>query len=605
MAQALAEAQRENRINPVLLPVMANRMDAVCREMTNTMLLAARSSVIGMARDFSCAVITSDNQVLAVAEGFPIHVWGTNIQTKSMQDLHPDYAEGDAYLHNDPYLGNTHPADHTILVPVFHEGEHFFTVAVKAHQADVGNSLPTTYMAQAADVYQEGALIFPCVQVQRDFQNIDDIIRMCERRIRVPEQWYGDYLAAVGAARVGERSIKAFIAKYGAHAVRHFTEEWFDYSERRCIEAIRALPKGKLKGALAHDPVEPWVPEGIPINVTIDIDPDEARVTVDLRDNIDCIDAGLNLTETTSTMAAVQGVLTCLGEDLPPNSGTMRRIEVLLRENCAVGIPRFPHSCSVATTNLADVIVNVTQSAFAELGDGQGFAHGNYCNSAAAGVASGTDWRRNGEPYINQMFMMGGGGGASAENDGMHYLFVPVAAGLLYRDSIEINEQRFPVLIDKMHVVTDSMGHGRRRGGPATEVIMGPRNDSMRILHVCNGLESAPKGVRGGTGSQLGGNARIDRDGSEHPYPAVMVCDLEDGERLRARDQGGGGYGSPVERETHRVLNDVAERFVTVETARDVYGVAITGSVADDTLAVDEAATASLRASMNGGGATA
>ena len=149
---------------------MANRMDAVCREMTNTMLLAARSSVIGMARDFSCAVITSDNQVLAVAEGFPIHVWGTNIQTKSMQDLHPDYAEGDAYLHNDPYLGNTHSADHTIIVPVFHEGEHFFSVAVKAHQADVGNSLPTTYMAQAADVYQEGALIFPCVQVQREFR---------------------------------------------------------------------------------------------------------------------------------------------------------------------------------------------------------------------------------------------------------------------------------------------------------------------------------------------------------------------------------------------------------------------------------------------------
>ena len=50
MARARAEALPENRINPVLLPVMANRMDAVCREMTNTMLLAARSSVIGMAR---------------------------------------------------------------------------------------------------------------------------------------------------------------------------------------------------------------------------------------------------------------------------------------------------------------------------------------------------------------------------------------------------------------------------------------------------------------------------------------------------------------------------------------------------------------------------
>jgi N-methylhydantoinase B len=52
--------------------------------------------------------------------------------------------------------------------------------------------------------------------------------------------------------------------------------------------------------------------------------------------------------------------------------------------------------------------------------------------------------------------------------NGMHYLFGPVAAGLLYRDSIEINEQRFPVLIEKMHMMTDSMGHGRKRGGPAT-----------------------------------------------------------------------------------------------------------------------------------------
>ena len=104
-------------------------------------------------------------------------------------------------------------------------------------------------------------------------------------------------------------------------------------------------------------------------------------------------------------------------------------------------------------------------------------------------------------------------------------------------------------------------------------------------------------------GSKVGGNAKIDRDGSEHPYPAVMVCDLEGGERLRALDQGGGGYGSPLERETARVLNDVAERYISVETARDTYGVAITGSVDDDTLAVDEAATAALRATMNGGAA--
>ena len=181
-------------------------MDAVCREMTNTMLLTARSSVLGVARDFSVSIVTSEDEVLAAAEGFPIHVWGSNLQTDCMRRNHPDFREGDAYLHNDPYDGNSHAADHTFLVPVFFEGEHFFTTAVKAHQADTGNSLPTTYMAQAADVYQEGSLIFPAVKVQENYKNIDDIIRMCRRRIRIPDQWYGDYLASIGAARIGERT---------------------------------------------------------------------------------------------------------------------------------------------------------------------------------------------------------------------------------------------------------------------------------------------------------------------------------------------------------------------------------------------------------------
>ena len=585
-------------LTSVQLSIMSNRMDAVCREMTNTIMLSARSSVIGMARDFSCSIITEDDEVLAAAEGFPIHVWGSNLQTASMRRNHPDFKEGDAYLHNDPYDGNSHAADHTILVPVFFEGEHIFSTAVKAHQADTGNSLPTTYMAQAADVYQEGSLIFPAVKVQENYQDIDDIVRMCRRRIRVPDQWYGDYLAAIGAARIGERSLKQFVEKYGKDTVRAFVREWFDYSERRCIDAIKKLPKGQLEANQSHDPVEPWVPEGIPVNVKIDIDPDDALVTVDLRDNIDCIDAGLNLTECTATMAAVHGVLSCLGHDLPTNSGTLRRISVLLRENCVVGIPSFPHSCSVATTNLTDIIINVTQSSFAELGDGQGYAHGNYCNSAAAGVASGKDWRRGGEAYINQIFLMGGGGPASAETDGMHYLFIPVTAGLLYRDSVEIDEQRFPILVKTMHLMTDSMGHGRRRGGQATEVVLGPRKDPIHILHVCNGLESAPIGVRGGTGSKLGSNARIDRDGKEHPYPAVMVCDLEEGELLRARDQGGGGYGLPAEREPERVLRDVENYVISEETARAVYGVDIGGSRLRDDLAVDLEKTQQIRSEM-------
>ena len=176
-------AQTPEALDPVLLSVLSNRLDGIVREMSNTLLKAARSAVIAVARDFSCAICTADNQLLATAEGLPVHIFGSHLQTRAMTELHDDLAAGDAFLHNDPYLGNTHPADHAVLVPVFIDGEHFFTACAKGHQADIGNSIPTTYHAAAKDVYEEGSLIFPCVRVQRGYEMVDDVIRMCRRRI--------------------------------------------------------------------------------------------------------------------------------------------------------------------------------------------------------------------------------------------------------------------------------------------------------------------------------------------------------------------------------------------------------------------------------------
>ena len=93
-----------NGLNPVLLAIMANRMDAICREMTNTVLFSARSAVIGIARDFSCAIITAEDEVLAVAEAMPIHVFGMHLQTASMKKYHPNFCEGDAPKQRFPSL---------------------------------------------------------------------------------------------------------------------------------------------------------------------------------------------------------------------------------------------------------------------------------------------------------------------------------------------------------------------------------------------------------------------------------------------------------------------------------------------------------------------
>ncbi len=47
-------------LDPVLLSVIANRLDGIVREMTNTLLRAARSAVISSARDFSCCIVTGN-----------------------------------------------------------------------------------------------------------------------------------------------------------------------------------------------------------------------------------------------------------------------------------------------------------------------------------------------------------------------------------------------------------------------------------------------------------------------------------------------------------------------------------------------------------------
>ena len=397
--------------DPVLLAVIANRLDSIVREMENTLLRSGRSAVLNQARDFSCALVTGDARLLASAEGLPVHVIGMEFLAQAVTDLHDDISEGDAFLHNDPYLGNTHPADHVILVPIIWEGVHVFTAAAKAHQADCGNSQPTTYMPYARDVYEEGSLIFPAVRVQRDYKDIDDIIRMCRRRIRVPEQWYGDYLAMLGAARIGEARLKELCTKYGRETLDTFVEEWFDYSESRIAHVISQMPKGKIVGSGCHDPFGP-APDGIPINVAVTVDPEAGMIEIDLTDNIDCLPAGLNESRTCAMNNCMTGVFNSIDPDIPHNAGTFRRVQVKLRDNCVVGVPTFPHSCSVATTNVGERLVVTTQRSIADTWPGYGLAEGACGIGPGFAVVSGTDYRKGDDPYVNQKFLGSQGGPA-------------------------------------------------------------------------------------------------------------------------------------------------------------------------------------------------
>ena len=72
----------------------------------------------------------------------------------------------------------------------------------------------------------------------------------------------------------------------------------------------------------------------------------------------------------------------------------------------------------------------------------------------------------------------------------------------------------------------------------------------------------------------------------------VPRVELADGAVVSSVTGTGGGFGDPLEREPERVREDVLDGYVTVEEARDDYGVALDPA----SLELDEAETARLRA---------
>lgn len=580
------------KLDGAKLAILANRFGGACRRMGNTLLRTGRSGVLNRAKDFSCCIVTADCELLHSEESLPIHVLsGPDLMAGWMKKFHPDLKRGDVFLHNSPYHGNSHPADHTLLMPVIgDDGKHYFTVVAKAHQADIGNSIPTTYHGTARDVYEEGALIFPAVRVATDYKVNDDIVRMCRMRIRVPDQWYGDFLAMLGAAFIGEREIRTLGAEIGWETMAAFARQWLDYSESRMIEAVRSMQGGTATAQSTHDAIPGTPPDGIKITSKVTIDPKAATIEVNLMDNPGQMACGLNVSEACTRTSAMIAVFNSIEPSVPKNAGAFRRVRVLLKERGVVGIPQHPTSCSAATTNLADRVQNSTQLALAAISDQLGMGEiGGVCAPSTA-VVSGVD-PRNGKPYVNQLFLGHTAGAATPWQDAWLTMLHAGNGGMCYIDSVELDEAYTPILVKTRRLIPDSEGAGRNRGAPGILVEYGPIGGRMQAVFVHDGNNNNPKGARGGGPASPSGQAAARLSGKREALPRFTDTWLDDGEYLVSIAAGGGGYGDPKRREPERVLHDVSEAIISRERAERVYGVAIT---ADNRL--DEKRTATLRA---------
>jgi N-methylhydantoinase B len=308
------------------------------------------------------------------------------------------------------------------------------------------------------------------------------------------------------------------------------------------------------------------------LNVTVRIDPEEAKIELDLLDNVGNVPCGFNESEACATAAVFSGVFNSLDPSVPRNAGSFRRLKILLKDGSVCGRPEFPHSCSLATTNVADRLINLVQAAFAQIGDGFGLAEGGIGMGAGLSVISGKDHRHENEPYVNQIFVAQPGGPGSPSADGWPNYGLPVVAGLMYRDSIEIDELKHPVEFKYVKIVPGSGGAGKYRGSFAIETALGPKESVMDALWPCDGTHYPPKGVRGGADGVKARHWKVSRNGKEEELPTVVVTQLQ-----------------------KRVLKDLLDGFETPERASDVYGVIVIGDIASETLSVDVAATADRR----------
>jgi len=196
-----------------------------------------------------------------------------------------------------------------------------------------------------------------------------------------------------------------------------------------------------------------------------------------------------------------------------------------------------------------------------------------------------------GKSFLSREVLGGGSGGRyyADGNDAIH--IVPDSRN----QPAEFTETRFPLLVEKLALRTDSGGAGQRRGGLGYE-------KHYRALVDCRTIVTADR-VRLGCYGVNGGKAgqpfcvTVDIDGTPRDLGGLVDGEpVLAGQVVRVVTTGGGGWGDPLEREPELVFADVIEGRVSVQAARDEYGVVLIRD--SDNHRLDERATAQLRGEL-------
>lgn len=585
---SLITAQSVNRafaadIDPVRFEVIRNALLAITEEMGATLRRAAYSTNIKTRGDFSCAFF--DRQLRTIAQAFAqpshlgslAHIVPSAIAAYGVENLRP----GDGILINDPFLGGVHLNDITLISPVFCDGEIFGYLANIAHHVDVGGGAPGS-IGVSNEIYQEG-MVIPPVRFVKDGQIDGDIFALIRANFRGTKEISGDFRAQTAANRLGLQRLQALIAKYGAAEFERYLDELLQYTERRTVAAFGHFPDGTF-AAESYMDGDGITDEPIKLAATVHIA--GGRVTVDLTGCAAQRPSPTNATFS-QTYSGVVYVLKCLIDpDIPVNDGFYRLVDIRTRPGTVV---HAQHPAAVAAGwEVAMQLCDLLFKALAEALPDRVLAgtKGCICNIAFGGINPHT-----GE-YFTFYETIAGGYGATRRNDGMD----AVQAHFQNTENapVEETEANYPVRILRYELIPDSEGAGRHRGG------LGVRRDYTFPGHTPSFSILSDKAKNPPWGLFGGGVARpakyvLNPDGAEaRELPSKITFALKAGDVVSVQTPGGGGCEPAWQRPAELVAADVALGHISVERAREVYGVVLDAA----TLAVDAAATAAVRTRM-------
>ena len=549
----------------ILATVVDNRLHAIAERMADAMLRSCRSAAF-QSRDFVTGIFTADGAWVATKDFIPVLAGSLPSAYEGiLGKFAGDVGEGDVYVLNDPYHGNNHPPDVTVLKPVFHGGELRFWTATKGHHADVGGGGDTGYDPSVRDCYED-ALRIPPVRLYHRGRRQDDVWDLILTNLRLRDAVEGDLHTQIGAATLGERELAAMLDAFGDEPVDEAIRFRLAASARHMRAEIARWPDGVYEAVRHLDDGGEYHREPIAVRLRLTVDGD--RAVFDLTGSDPQVVGYANSTYANTVASVLIGLFGVTDPAQRRSSGALEAIEIRTRPGTVVHAVE-PAATTLCTITACEAIVEAVWLALAQADPA--LSHAGWCRGyafAAVGVNE-----RTGRPF-GATGALKGGSGATAGFDGWDAIGPPVAMGGGREPDVELHELAAPTTILHQGFETDSAGAGRWRGGLGGVSRWRIDQDGVRVVCLGSGAlpQTVPYGLAGGLPAPRNRSRVHHADGRVTVPRTNSTLVLGRGDVIEIHTSGGGGYGDPRERDRDAVLADVRDGLVSETAAREVYG---------------------------------